>query len=270
MNISLSPLNPISFNKKPDENSGEYQRIYVQQFLASDTIVLQLIGESGLKVIASIGDSSFIFVERKINNEAYSIYDLNIYARAIPKNELLDVVITAQFTPQQYIRFFSQDYIEIVEDCSSLKLIEYSNSSNISAFNTFFDNGNIKFQLRIPCGYKSTSVNQRLVSETFRNQNQELINLYSFPYQTKTLIIGDGLGVPNWMATLINYIFCLSDVTIDGEMVVRSDDSVPEIQGGIDGYPLHVYNMTVENRYKNLSFEIANINYEDDFSYDYV
>lgn len=267
MNIQASPLNPINFTEVADVNSGELQREYVQQFKSGDRITLQFIGQSGLTVIALVGGepistgSSWL-----VGNE--TVYLLYIETSTLPQGELLSVVVRATDT-ENYALFYSKSYIEVLEECDSA-LVEYTNDSNVTAFNTYFNNGNIKFQIRIPMGFKSTSYNERVVSETFRNQRQELRHLYAFPYETKTLIIGSGLGVPHWIAKLVNFIFCLSSVTVDGEKLIRSEDSVPERQGGIDGYPLHVYNITVESHDDRLDYEFSLGDFNNDFNYDFM
>lgn len=271
MNIHLSQLNPLNFTEVKDNHSGELQREYVQQFFPQDYIRLQVIGSADLEVMCQVANITFSFRDiRQFNTDLWS-YNVTISADLLPKYELIGLTLRILDTnTNEYVILNSQSYIEVVDECESLKLIEYTNKGNISAFSTFFDEGNIKFQLRLPLGYKSTSYADRLVSETFRNQNQEIRHLYAYPYQTKTLIIGDGLGIPYWMAKLINYIFCLSDVSIGNEKVVRSDDSVPERQGGMDGYPLHIYNMVVERQDSQLSYNIELGDFNNDFSNDFL
>lgn len=256
MDLYISPLNPINFTHKTDENSGELQRSYVQQFIAGDVIKLQVVGKKNIFVNFVIG--KLAVRANVISGDDYNIYWHKLNTNSYNKNELLDVRIVAIDNGVTEV-YYSTNYIEIVEECDSLILVEYGNSSNITAFNTYFGDG-FTFSLRVPVGFKSTSIKNRIENETFRNQNQELKMLYSAPYTTKTMIIGDGLGVPTWMGTLFNSIFCLSDVTIDGVKYVRSDDSVPEMQGGIDGYPLHIYTMEVEQVGTKPTTEVKTIN----------
>ena len=68
-----------------------------------------------------------------------------------------------------------------------------------------------------------------------------------------TLTIGDNEGVPFEMARLINNIFCLSEVRINGVRYVRSESSVPERQVIAERYPLFDYTFNVE-RADNISF----------------
>lgn len=261
MNVYISPLNPINFTDKNDEKSGELERSYVQQFVSGDIITLQVLTTTEL-IRFQIGEKIFASIRKTVDGKIIN-YN-NIETSELPSNELLEVKIIA-FSSNETKTYTATNLIEIVPPYDNLKLIEYTNNSNISAFDTYFDG--FKFSLRLPVGFKSTSIKNRLASETFRNQNQELKILYSAPYQTQTLIIGDSMGVPTWMAKLFNSIFCLSDITIDGEKYVRSDDSVPEKVGGIEGYPLHIYQMEVEKVNKNIEIEISNIN--EDFNEDF-
>lgn len=257
MNIYFSPLNTINFTEKPDENSGELSRMYVQQFIHGDLISLQVASEENISVRFNIKNTTYPTQSKELGG--IIIYYVNISTSNLPKDELLTIKCII-VKDGNITTLNGANMIELVENCEELKLIQYTNNSNISPFNTFFDG--FKFSLRLPVGFKSSSLKNRLVNETFRNQNQELKLLYSYPYETKTLIIGDGLGVPNYMARLINSIFCLSDVTIDGIKYVRSDDSVPEKTGGIDGYPLHIYQMEVEEIKGSTDINIENISKE--------
>lgn len=264
MNVFLSPLNPINFYATTDEKSGELQRSYVQQFADTDTIVLQFVGDADLSANLLIG--SFAQDFQKIQNGNTYIYHAEVRCSRLSKNVLYDVQIQV-LSGDDSVYYNSDCFVEIA-DCENTKLIAYKHESSVNPFNTYFGNNAI-FQIRIPVGFKSNSIRERLSSETFRNQNQKLQILYSYPYQSKTLIIGDGLGVPNWMAGLINRIFSLSHVYIDNTRYVRGDDSVPEQQGGIDGYPFHVYTMTIENYSEYDGVIVVFGDFSNDFNEDY-
>lgn len=263
MNINVSPLCPINFTEIADIHSGELERTYVQQFLPTDRLVLQLTGDPDLIVVAYIGQVGYRFTENNIN-EFYSVYNIVITLSGLAQYELHSVEVSAAYE-DEIVYFQSQSYFEIVE-CDNLKLITYFGSS-INPFNTNF-NG-VAFYLRLPMGFKSTSITDNAVTEMFRNQGQKLRLLYAHPYQTKTLIIGDNLGVPNWIGTLINNIFCLSNVYIDGVRYIRGEDSVPERQDSVEGYPLHVYNMTVETWENDYAPETTYGDFNNDFNDDY-
>lgn len=265
MNVFLSPLNPINFYSTTDEKSGELQREYVQQFSRDDTIVLQFIGDNDSSAKLIIGNFSTDF--DKITNGATTVFMVSVRTSRLATETLLGVQI--QVVKADDVEYYNSDgYIEIT-DCDNTKVISYRHENSINPFNTFFYNDTI-FQLRLPMGFKSSSIKDNLASETFRNQNQKLQILYSFPYQSKTLILGDSLGIPNWMGSLINRIFSLSHVYIDGTRYVRGDNSVPEPQTNIDGYPFHVYTMTVENytEYDNVVVTLGDFN--DDFNEDFM
>lgn len=265
MSIFLSPLNPINFYSTTDEKSGELQREYVQQFSREDTIVLQFLGDKDLSAKLIIGSFNTSF--DTIQNGANTVYFAYIRASRLAVNTLLGVQI--QVSKGLNVEYYnSEGYIEVA-DCENTKVISYRHERSVNPFNTYFD-GNTYFQLRLPMGFKSSSIKEKLASETFRNQNQKLQILYSYPYQSKTLILGDGLGIPTWMASLINRIFSLSHVYINDTRYVRGDDSVPEPQGGIDGYPFHVYTMTVENYSEYDDVIVTSGDFNDDFNEDYM
>lgn len=265
MNIYLSPLNPIKFVQKTEEKSGELERSYIQQFVVGDIISISILGNANTKATCIIEDMVLPFAPYASGNTKF--YVLSINTSTLPKDKILSFELEIfDSGTEEYATFESTDFVEIVDECEELKKITYKGDSNVNQFNTYFGYG-LEYTLRLPVGFKSTSIQNRLSAETFRNQNQELKLLYSAPYETQTLIIGNGLGVPTWMATLINYIFCLSDVTINGEKYIRSEESVPEVVGGIEGYPLHVYNMSVE-RIQG-AYKVVFGDFNNDFNEDY-
>lgn len=272
MELYLSPLCPINFAEREDTNSGELERVYIQQFIKGDKINLQLVGEYDVNVFAKIGDITFAATSIAIN-DIEAAYNISIDTEQLNTFTLYRIEVYADKTETR--TYIAQNYVEIVEDCENLKLIKYYDEQNITPFKTYFKDNNgfeiLHFYLRLPVGYKSTSYTEQIATETFRNQNQELRVLYAHPYRQQKLIIGDGMGLPIWMGRLINYIFCLSNIYIDNVRVVRSGEATPERQDGMTDYPLHIYNMTIEN-YDNIiypRYDNKNGDYSNDFSNDF-
>lgn len=271
MEAYLSPLCPINFADSEDTHNGELERVYIQQFVKGDCINLQLVGEYDITVYANIGSITVNSTIHPINDDVCA-YNISIDTTLLDTFCLYNIEVHANKV--EYRTFTAKTLIEIVDDCQNLKLIEYYDKQNITPFNTYFNSNGLdilRFYLRLPVGYKSTSYTEQIESETFRNQNQELKMLYAYPYRQKSLIIGCGLGVPTWVGRLLNYIFCLSNVSIEGERVVRSGDAVPERQDGLTDYPLHIYNMTVES-YENIiypQYDYKNGDYNNDFTNDF-
>lgn len=275
--INISPLCPMNFTDAQDSHSGELERMYIQQFVKGDSINFQLYGGKGKSVIATVSshsDSRNYSAQELVINSDISVYNITVSTDELKDGEIYSVQIVSHDSVDGYAYFNSINKFEVVQSCERLKLIEYYDTQNITAFSTYFNLGGIqtKFSFRVPAGFKSNSYSENISSETFRNQNQEIQHLYSFPYRSKTLIIGDGMGIPSWMAKLINYVFCLSNVYVDGERLSRSDDSVPERQESMEGYPFHIYNLTVEES-SNLRMaapsKVEKGDFGDDFNNDF-
>lgn len=256
METYLSPICPINFTYGEDKNTGELDRTYIQQFVQGDSINLQVVGEIGLSVFAKM-DNMIITSSKNVINDDTCAYTIKIDTNELETYKLYTIEVYVNSSDTDSKTYVSQNFIEIVECCDNLKLIEYYDEQNITPYKTYFrDNNNleiVRFYLRVPLGYKSTSHTEQVEMSTFRNQNQALRVLYAVPYSTQTLIIGDGLGIPYWLAKMINYIFCLSDVWINGKRVVRGDGATLERQGEDVSYPFHVYNLAIEN-YDNIEF----------------
>jgi hypothetical protein len=122
----------------------------------------------------------------------------------------------------------SEEFDVIDKECGIL--IEYTHKDNNSVFDNIFWNGSTQFvfRTRLVGGFKPSGVNIEVENEQFTNQKQEVVELYSIPYITKTLYIGDVDGVPYYIAEHLNRILCLSDVKINGENYVREGNAKPE------------------------------------------
>lgn len=138
------------------------------------------------------------------------------------------------------------DNILLQETC----LIRYSHEDNNSPFNNIFWIDNIQqiFEFRVEGGFKPEGYSAKVDNEQFRNQFQEIVELYSVPYETYTLTCGNASGIPYWIVQLMNNILSLSDFNVNGEGYVRSGNAIPEMtQVSEEG---QMFNMTIllENR----------------------
>lgn len=124
---------------------------------------------------------------------------------------------------------------ETLEDTAVLR---YSNSSNVTGYNTLFvdsNNDRLPFTFRIPAGLKPQGFAPLLDSDEFRNQRQESVSLYSLAYGKYVLTIGHAEGVPYYYADLLNKIFSLDSVELydpDADVwreVRRSGNAVPQL-----------------------------------------
>ena len=159
--------------------------------------------------------------------------------------DLEDAVYTVtinEYTSEPFIVCSSDDLLE------ETVLIRYSHKSNNSAFDNIFWVDDIQqvFNFRVEAGFKPGGYSPRIDNEQYRNQMQEIEELYAVPYDVYNLTIGNSSGVPYWFAKHINRILCLSMVEIDGTRYVRSESSVPEMTQVIEDSQLFHINMALE------------------------
>lgn len=122
-------------------------------------------------------------------------------------------------------------------------LLEYTNRKN--ANNTIFDNVD-RFVFRVEGAFLPQEFTFENETEDFRDQRYIPKVLSSFAYETRTLTLGGGFGVPNWVARKINLIFALSSVHVNGVNMVRSEGSSVEVTILGNDYPLYLYKIVLE------------------------
>lgn len=244
--IKISSVSPLIFDV---ESIGfEHSIDYVQKFAREDMpITVQIVDDPNKTFSMSLidlynGTLYPVFPQKYVINDYNTLYEFTInpsnngtyQAKITDESEKISVslpfcvhgALSSPFTMQ----------------------IEYTNENNLQAFGAVFDVSGKKrvFKTRVEGGFKSDGRQLAVESEQFRTQKQEPINLYSVPYEKRTLTIGDNEGVPFEVARLLNNIFCLSSVKIDGVTYTRSESSVPEQQVIAERYPQFNYALTVE------------------------
>lgn len=250
--INISSVSPLVFGV--ESNSFEHPVTYVQKFADEDLpILIQVVDEPNTAFSMQLTDL-YKGTVYPITPLSYEINDYNtLYEFTInPPNGTYQAKITRNSSDTvESIVFCVHDV-----DCTPhTVLFEYTNADNLQAFGAVFDVSGQKrtFKFRVEGGFKSDGRVLAVESEQFRTQKQEPINLYSVPYEQKTLTIGDNEGVPFEIARLINNVFCLSSVKLDGVSYTRSESSIPEQQQIAERYPQFNYTLTLECT-KNISY----------------
>lgn len=251
--IKISSVSPLIFDV---ESTGfEHSIDYVQKFEREDTPILIQIVDVPNKTFSMLlvdlynGTSYPISPQKYVINDYNTLYEFTINPsndgtyQAKITNEAGEISVSLPFClhSASYTAFTMQ--------------IEYTNANNQQAFGAVFDvSGNKRvFKTRVEGGFKSDSRQLAVENEQFRTQKQEPINLYSVPYEKRTLTIGDNEGVPFEIARLLNNIFCLSSVKINGVSYTRSESSILEQQTIAERYPQFNYTLAVECS-KNVSY----------------
>lgn len=233
--ITIGDVCPLFFDvlKYEHANKGSFRQI----FNTSDGIVLQVFSNDGEQPTATLNDK-INGTSLDIEFDAYQVNDsITMYYKTLyPTDGIYSVKV-------------GENESEVFEVCenSNGALIEYTHKDNNSVFDNIFwnDTEQFVFKFRVAGGFKPSGVSIEIDNEQFVNQKQEIVELYSIPYITKTFSIGDSNGVPYYVAELINKILCLSDVRINGESYVREGNSKPEVSEVIGRKELFMYNINL-------------------------
>lgn len=131
---------------------------------------------------------------------------------------------------------------------SDLKTITFG--STVNELGVTFNNSSYDpvFQLYVECGFMPDGFKVKSNKEDFVDQNMDNSVIFAMPYETEMLTIGDSLGIPNWLARKLNYVFMLETVKIDSIQYTPAPETNLEM---------------VESTYKGLgvySIELQKIN----------
>lgn len=239
--VKVGDVCPLFFSPVKDKFGLDMD--YIQKFHASDKIHIQVFTNASEEVSASLnnlaaGNSTPISLSTYNHNDNVVMY----YAILRDLEDAVYTVTINEDTSEPFIVCSSDDLLE------ETVLIRYSHKSNNSAFDNIFWVDDIQqvFNFRVEAGFKPGGYSPRIDNEQYRNQMQEIEELYAVPHDVYNLTIGNSNGVPYWFAKHINRILCLSMVEIDGTRYVRSESSVPEMTQVIEDSQLFHINMALE------------------------
>lgn len=239
--VKVGDVCPLFFSPVKDKFGLDMD--YIQKFHVSDKIHIQVFTNASEEVSASLnnlaaGNSTPISLSTYNHNDNVVMY----YAILRDLEDAVYTVTINEDTSEPFIVCSSDDLLE------ETVLIRYSHKSNNSAFDNIFWVDDIQqvFNFRVEAGFKPGGYSPRIDNEQYRNQMQEIEELYAVPYDVYNLTIGNSNGVPYWFAKHINRILCLSMVEIDGTRYVRSESSVPEMTQVIEDSQLFHINMALE------------------------
>lgn len=227
----------------PIKNKFGLEMDYVQRFHTSDKIHIQVFASASEEVSVTLNN----LVAETSTPVSLSTYNQN-------DNVLMHYAVLSGLDDAKYTVTVNGNASEPFEVCSSdiileeTTLIRYSHKSNNSAFDNIFwiNDTQQVFEFRVEAGFKPEGYSSHISNEQYRNQMQEIEELYAVPYDVYTLTIGSSKGVPYWFAKHLNRILCLSMVEIDGTKYVRSEGSVPEMTQVIENSQLFQISVSLE------------------------
>lgn len=233
--ITIGDVCPIFFNvlKYEHANKGSFR----QCFDVTDGILIQVFCDND-ETPSVVLKNKIDLTRTNVGLKTYKVNDyVNMFYTYLYPNEGVYSLIIEDNESEEF---------EVCENSQGV-LIEYSNKDNNSAFDNIFWDGErqFNFKFRVIGGFKPSGISLEVDNEQFVNQKQEIVELYSIPYITNTLYIGDNNGVPYYIAEHINKLFCLSDVKVDGKLYVREGNSKPEKTETLGKKELFIYSMNL-------------------------
>lgn len=220
--VKVGDVCPLFFNPP-----GKYEfgtGCYVQKFHSSDVILLQVLADGGEAVSGTLNDK----VSGGSSPISFSTYeqndDVKVYYKSFTSldNGVYSVTVDGIGESEEF-EVDSSDFLK-----ERTALFRYSHKDNNSFDDIFWIDGTQQFFcLRVEGGFKPGGFLPQVEVEQYRNQRQEIEELYSMPYEQWQLTIGDGGGVPVWFLALVNRLFSLSHVEVNGKLYVRSETSSP-------------------------------------------
>ena len=244
--IKVADICPLFFDPVKDKFSKDID--YVQKFHSSDKILVQVLADDGETVNAILHD----LPAGKAENVPFASYEVNeratMYYFVLKglEDSIYDMALTfmkgGKYETHTSERFMVSSSIDLFMDTM---LMKFSHKDNNSPFDNIFWIGDEQqvINLRLEAGFKPSGISMKVSNEQFRNQFQEIIELYSIPYKTMSLDCGDASGMPYWFAEFLNKALCLSRVEMNGKGYVRSEGNVPEMSQ-VDEYG-QVFNFSI-------------------------
>lgn len=242
--MKLSEFIPLAFSPIVDKFGQDY--CYIQKWHHTDTIRLQAVSN----------DVSEIVYAEYIDLATGTPTAITMTATAVGTFYFWDGSVTMIADGIYKIRIYNNSGIEYVSEpfsvSSSLDLLDgtallrYTSSTDITHFNTRFNQGAIYFEWRIGAGLKPDTFQPKLDDEFYRTQTQEGRHLFSVPYSVWALTIGDAVGVPYYVAELLNKILCLDTVNFENAEIRRSESDVPELSETFSNSQMFIIRQNVE------------------------
>lgn len=246
--IKIGDICPLFFSPVKDKYAIDVD--YIQRFHTTDKILLQIFADDGEVASASLND----LIKGTSSNIQFLTYEVNA-------SVMMYYVVFTSLPDSVYSITFERKESEPFEVCSDSNilgetaLIRYSHKDNNSAFDNIFWIGDTQqvFEWRVEAGFKPAGYSAKIDNEQYRNQRQEIEELYAVPYDSYVLTIGNSCGVPYWFGRHLNRILCVSMFDVNGERYVRSENSVPEISQVMEDSQMFFVTIALEPQENSIS-----------------
>jgi len=215
--LIIPAINPIRFKGVLDYPLNDVATCYKQKFLTEDYTTLQVRSDEE-SLVCVVRDAwtgilvtqyNFSEIETLIVNGDQKIYELDIVFFDLGQGDYTF-----------HIEDMTSFVVSVRDEWIGTKLFTYTNSKN--DFGVVFDTG-VVFRSRIECDIKNYAPKSDDV--IYNDQLRNSTKLYSLPYNTFTLFIGNPRGVPNDIIDLMNRVMSCDMIKINDTWYEKTTDS---------------------------------------------
>lgn len=282
--VYLPLLNPIRlvqqgspFVKRFAESMADFEddASYCQPFIVGDIISFQFSTPITApyvyaKLVDTDGNTVFNFtrVILELKGGLY-YYQYDLHLTSLIREGVYYVTLEIMSTGFQ-ANFQSEPLYIYETDPGNTVKIKYSHDQNDFGV-LFIVDGQLRatvLEFRVEGGFLTENYNPASKDAAFINQNYDVTILNSIPYVTQKLTLGNGYGIPFWMADKINRIFSCIEVQIDGVYYSKLDGA--KMEGKKESiYPMAWWTIDLIRKNNTFFDEYHEITLGGDFSDDF-
>lgn len=228
---------------------------YAQPFNLSDRTAVQLVQDSTgtdvpeLSLVSCEGDTVKAFAPRDVSTLAgfrFTTYDVDF--RGLQEG-------------LYRLRLFARGLREPLYSCPVC--LKEQHEETVAIYATSVDNiqdvnfsVGVGFFLRVQGGFFLNAMNPKSDDTVYQDEDTDFVLLSSVPYETYRLNIGGSAGIPDSLQKVINRLFSLSKLTLDGVPYVRVEGAEWEAREE-DEYSLRSWELEVAEPKANSSLSLA-------------
>ena len=240
--LRISPFTPLFFS--PSTESCGVKSKYIQTFAQTDRILIEVISEGELY-------APEMSIRDLINDTSVSV---TFGSWIMNNNETMYFHTLSSLQSSYYeiiINGLVSEVFKVTDDKSELDgttLIQYSMKDNKQRTDGvwWIDGMQYFFDFRVPGGFKDMGWGFGVTNEQFITSDEDIVELYSHEYTTKTFTLGNSIGCPVWFADLLNRALCCNYIYFNGVRYVRKEGSVPELNQPIEGVRSFVFSQLLQ------------------------
>jgi len=158
---------------------------------------------------------------------------------------------------------FVSEFQMVETDLPETYLIEYFNSYNTQ--NTFFNTTdtdglprNFRPAIRVEAMFQTPDF--KMSSVDYTNSNESKQKAKADPYKIEVLTMGNGVGIPDYLANKLNAVTSLDSTSVEGKRYTRPEDSGDMESEKRLGAPMDIYKIKLQRTFNIYGVSVNDIN----------